>query len=168
MTSLQFLTCSSRWSWWWSCMVLFVEEQIRTRRLEGKVKELNEALRTKHNQTEEVIERASEEHIRAKLIKWGVDRDLMQALKSVNCNTPVLSIAFDTCISWAQASSKNSWTWAYEISYHSYTLSHEMLIYIYIFMLAIMYDQCMRWLWGHENTLDTSRMINGTMFIFMT
>ena len=35
-------------------------------------------------------------------------------------------------------------------------------------MLAIMYDQCMRWLGGHENTLDTSRMVNGTMFVFMT
>ena len=35
-------------------------------------------------------------------------------------------------------------------------------------MLAIMYDQCMRWLGGHENTLDTSRMVIRTMFIFMT
>ena len=35
-------------------------------------------------------------------------------------------------------------------------------------MLVIMYDQYMRWLGGHENTLDTSRMINGTMFVFMT
>ena len=64
-------------------MVLFVEKHIRTRRLEGEVKELNEALRTKQNQTEEVIKRASEELTRAKLIKRGVDRDLMQALKSV-------------------------------------------------------------------------------------
>ena len=64
-------------------MVLFVEEQIRTRRLEGKVKELNEALRTKHNQTKEVTERASEELAQAKLIKRGDDHDLMQALKSV-------------------------------------------------------------------------------------
>ena len=35
-------------------------------------------------------------------------------------------------------------------------------------MLAIMNDQCMRWWQGHENTLGTSRMINGTMFVFMT
>ena len=35
-------------------------------------------------------------------------------------------------------------------------------------MLAIMYDLCMRWLCGHESTLDTSRMVNGTMFVFMT
>ena len=48
-----------------------------------------------------------------------------------------------------------------------YTLSHVMLI-IYMHMLVIMYDQCMKWLWGHENTLDTSWMVNGTMFIFMT
>ena len=47
------------------------------------MKELNEALRTKHNQTKEVIERASEELARAKLIKRGADHDLMQALKSV-------------------------------------------------------------------------------------
>ena len=64
-------------------MVLFVEEQIRTQWLEGEVKELNEALRTKHNQTKDVTERASEELARAKLIKRGADRDLMQALKSV-------------------------------------------------------------------------------------
>ena len=48
------------------------------------MKELIEALRTKHNQTEEVTERASGELARAKLIKWGAYRDLMQALKSVN------------------------------------------------------------------------------------
>ena len=65
-------------------MVLFVEEQNRTQRLEGEVKELNEALRTHHNQFEEVTERASEELTQAKLIKWGADHDLMQALKSVN------------------------------------------------------------------------------------
>ena len=58
-------------------MGLFVEEQIRTRRLEGEVKELNEALRTQHNQSEEVTERASEELARAKLIKQGADCDLM-------------------------------------------------------------------------------------------
>jgi len=43
----------------------FAKEQIRTQRLEGKVKELTKGLRTKHNQTEEVIERASEELARA-------------------------------------------------------------------------------------------------------
>ena len=35
------------------------------------------------------------------------------------CNTLVLSIAFGTCISWAQASSKHSWAWAYVISCYS-------------------------------------------------
>ena len=64
-------------------MFLFVEEQVKTQRLEGEVKELNELLRTKHNQTKEVIERASEELAQAKLIKRGTDHDLMQALKSV-------------------------------------------------------------------------------------
>ena len=58
-------------------MVLFVEEQIRTRRLEDEVKELNEALRTKHNQTKEVTKQASGELARAKLIKWGANHDLM-------------------------------------------------------------------------------------------
>jgi len=58
-------------------MVLFAQEQIRTRRLEGEVKELNEALRTNHNQTKEVTKRASEELTRAKSIKRGADRDLM-------------------------------------------------------------------------------------------
>ena len=48
------------------------------------MKELNEALRTQHNQSKEVTERASKELARAKLIKRGADRDLMQALKSVN------------------------------------------------------------------------------------
>ena len=51
--------------------------------MEGEVKELNKALRTKHNQIEEVIKRASEELTRAKLIKRGANRDLMEALKSV-------------------------------------------------------------------------------------
>ena len=48
------------------------------------MKELIEALRTKHNQTKEVTERVSEELTQSKLIKRGADRDLMQALKSVN------------------------------------------------------------------------------------
>ena len=65
-------------------MVLFAEEQIKTRWLKSEVKELNETLRTHHNQSEEVTEQVSEELTRAKLIKWGADRDLMQALKSVN------------------------------------------------------------------------------------
>ena len=64
-------------------MVLFVEEQIGTQWLEGEVKELNEALRTKHNQTDEVTEQVSEELAQAKLIKRGADRDMMKALKSV-------------------------------------------------------------------------------------
>ena len=65
-------------------MVHFAEEKVRTQRLEGDVKGLNEALRTKHNQTEELTKWASEELTRAKLIKWGADRGLMQALKLVN------------------------------------------------------------------------------------
>jgi len=48
-----------------------------------------------------------------------------------------------------------------------YILSHVMVI-IYIHMLVIMCDQCKRWLWCHKNTLDISRMVNGTMFVFMT
>ena len=64
-------------------MVLFAEEQIKTRWLKSEVKELNEALRTKHNKTEEVTEWASEELARPKLIKRGANRDMMQALKSV-------------------------------------------------------------------------------------
>ena len=42
-------------------MFLFADEQIKTQRLVGEVKDLNEALRTQHNQVEEVIEQASEE-----------------------------------------------------------------------------------------------------------
>jgi hypothetical protein len=64
-------------------MFLFVDEQVKTRLLEGEVKKLNEALRTKHNQIEEVTEWASEELALAELIKQGADRDLMQALKSM-------------------------------------------------------------------------------------
>ena len=82
-------------------------------------------------------------------------------------NTTVLSFAFGIYISWAQASSKPSWTWAYEISSHSIHC-HMKCWFIYMLMLAIMYDQCKKWFKGHENTLDTSRMINGTTFVFMT
>jgi hypothetical protein len=47
------------------------------------VKDLNESLRTQHNQAEEVTERASEELAWAKLIKSGTNRYLMQAMKTV-------------------------------------------------------------------------------------
>jgi hypothetical protein len=40
-------------------------------------------LRSKHNDLEEVTERASEELAQAKLIRCSADQDLMQALKSV-------------------------------------------------------------------------------------
>ena len=49
-------------------MFLFVDEHVKIRWLEGKVKELDEALKTTHNQAKEVIERASEELAQAKLI----------------------------------------------------------------------------------------------------
>jgi len=62
---------------------LFADKHVKIRRLEGKVKELDEALKTTHNQAKEVIERASEELAQAKLIKHGANQDLMQALKSV-------------------------------------------------------------------------------------
>jgi predicted ATP-grasp superfamily ATP-dependent carboligase len=42
-------------------MFPFVDEQVKTQRLENEVKDLNESLRTQHNQAEEVTERASEE-----------------------------------------------------------------------------------------------------------
>ena len=88
--------------------------------------------------------------------------------RETHCNTLVLSIAFDTCLSWAQASSIHSWAWAYEISFHSLYIITCDVDYIYMLMLVIMYDQCMKWLWGRKNTLDTSRMVNGTIFVFMT
>jgi hypothetical protein len=46
------------------------------------VKDLNESLRTQHNQAKEVTERVSEDLSRAKLIKCGADQDLMQAIES--------------------------------------------------------------------------------------
>ena len=55
----------------------FAEEHIRTRLLEDEVKELNETLRTQHNQFKEVTKRVSEELAQAKLIKHGANRDLM-------------------------------------------------------------------------------------------
>ena len=42
------------------------------------------------------------------------------------------------------------------------------MLIIYMHMLVIMCDQCKTWLWGHKNTLGISRMVNGTMFVFMT
>lgn len=47
------------------------------------MKDLNETMRTQHNQAEEVIEWVSEDLAQAKLIKHGVDRVLMQAMKMV-------------------------------------------------------------------------------------
>jgi hypothetical protein len=42
-------------------MFLFADEQVKTWRLEKEVKDLNESLRTQHNQAEEVIEWVREE-----------------------------------------------------------------------------------------------------------
>jgi hypothetical protein len=42
-------------------LFLFVDEQLKTQRLENEVKDPNESLRTQHNQAEEVIEQVSEE-----------------------------------------------------------------------------------------------------------
>jgi len=83
------------------------------------------------------------------------------------CNTLVLSLHFAFAFAWEKTSSIYSWAWAYEISSHSLYVSHVMLI-IYMHMLVIMCDQYKRWLWGHKSTLDISRMVNGTMFVFMT
>ena len=57
------------------------------------MKDFNEALRTQHNQDEEVTERVSEELARAKMIKRGADRDLMLALKLVIDMKPSLERA---------------------------------------------------------------------------
>ena len=88
------------------------------------------------------------------------------SIRGRGCNTLVLCIAFGTCVSWAQPSSKHSWAWAYGISSYSYILSYVMLI-IYMHMLVTMCDQCKRCLWGYKNTLDTSRMV-GNNVVFMT
>ena len=42
-------------------MFLFADKHVKIRRLEGKVKELDEALKTTHNQAKEVTEQASKE-----------------------------------------------------------------------------------------------------------
>ena len=56
---------------------------VKTRQLEGEMKELNEAQKTTHNQAKEVTKWASEELAQAKLMRCEADHDLMQALKSV-------------------------------------------------------------------------------------
>ena len=54
-------------------------------------------------------------------------------------------------------------------SFISFTLSlSQVMLLIYIHMLVIMGDQCEKWLLGHKNTLDISRMVLGTSFVFMT
>ena len=88
-------------------------------------------------------------------------------LFGTSCNTLVLSIAFGTCIHEHKHHPSIHEHEHMEISSYSYILSHVMLI-IYMHMLVTMCDQCKRWSWGHKNTLDTSRMVNGTMLLFMT
>jgi hypothetical protein len=44
---------------------------------------MTDTLRSKHNELEEVTERAGKELVWAKLIRHSADQDLMQALKSV-------------------------------------------------------------------------------------
>jgi translation initiation factor 2B subunit (eIF-2B alpha/beta/delta family) len=44
---------------------------------------MTDTLRSKHNELEEVTQRASEELAHAKLIRRSADQDLVQALKSI-------------------------------------------------------------------------------------
>jgi len=49
--------------------------------------------RTNHNRAEEVITRAEEELVLAKLIRHGADRDLVQAQKTIEVLTSKLATA---------------------------------------------------------------------------
>ena len=50
-------------------------------------------VRTNHNKAEEVITRAKEELVLAKLIRHGADRDLVQAQKTIEAMTGKLAMA---------------------------------------------------------------------------
>ena len=60
-------------------LALRVEKQ----KLSEGIEEMKTLVRTNHNKAEEVITRAKEELVLAKLIRRGAERDLVQAQKTV-------------------------------------------------------------------------------------
>ena len=62
-----------------SCPALRVEKQ----KLSESIDEMKTLVRSSHNKAEEVITRAEEELMLAKLIRHGADRDLVQAQKTI-------------------------------------------------------------------------------------
>ena len=57
--------------------------QVEKQKLSEGIEEMKTLVRTSHNKAEEVITRAEEELMLAKLIRCGAHRDLMQAQKTI-------------------------------------------------------------------------------------
>ena len=70
-------------------LALRVEKQ----KLSEGIEEIKTLVRTNHNKAEEVITRAEEELMLAKLIRRGADRDLVQAQKTIEVLTGKLTTA---------------------------------------------------------------------------
>ena len=67
--------------------------QVEKQKLSEGIEEMKTLIRTSHNKAEEVITRAEEELVLAKLIRHGADRDLVQAQKTVEVLTSKLATA---------------------------------------------------------------------------
>ena len=70
-------------------LALRVEKQ----KLSEGIEEMKTLVRTNHNRAEEVITRAEEELVLAKLIRCGADRHLVQAQKTIEDLTSKLAMA---------------------------------------------------------------------------
>ena len=76
-------------------LLLHLALRVEKQKLSEGIEEMKTLVRTNHNKAEEVITRAEEELMLAKLIRRGADRDLMQAQKTIQDLTGRLAMATD-------------------------------------------------------------------------
>ena len=77
-----------------TCLLLLgLALRVEKQKLSDGIKEMKTLVRTNHNKAEEVITRAEEELVLAKLIRRGADRDLVQAQKTIEVLTSKLAMA---------------------------------------------------------------------------
>ena len=74
-------------------LLLRLALRVEKQKLSEGIEEMKTLVRTNHNKAEEVITRAKEELMLAKLIRHGADRDLMQAQKTIQDLTGKLAMA---------------------------------------------------------------------------
>ena len=76
-------------------LLLHLALRVEKQKLSEGIEEMKTLIHTNHNKAEEVITRAEEKLMLAKLIRRGANRDLMQAQKTVQDLTDRLATATD-------------------------------------------------------------------------